>query len=324
MLFFFATLDIINLLLMLIIWNCTKVDGFETCKSTKLEDGQGITLHWSETPLGELRPSSPMCIDNDDNVLERRCMENGFWEEFEPQRCAFYALNKFSSCPYGMKRVRIGDRSMCLTVTTPMKWNNSCLNYGSTKSVLDLSSENFQDLVDYLKNVEKLDEFWLPVKRYQDYNPFQWQLVGKRWGETVHFDCYDFEIKDNYKNDCLKIEINGTKQTLKSENCEKEIPEVCLYEEKSALKLACENGLTSRYAYHQNKCFSVDKSGKLASKTIFKASSLYSKMFLKDLMYSFDLEKDDHCVVDFGKSQSYFTNSSYGNYTVMNLSLIHI
>lgn len=316
------SLDLVYLLIVIIVLSAEKiqVEGIETCKSIQLQDDNGIVLHWSETPVGELRPPSPLCIGKDDNSLQRRCMENGFWEEFEPKKCTFFALKKFSACPYGMEKLELDDDEICYSASAPTKWKNSCLHYGATKSVLKLSSEKFRSLVNHLREVKKINEFWLPAKRYQDYYPFQWQLAGEKWGETIDFDDYELGIEDNYKDNCLKFVIGSGSFKFESEDCSKEIPEVCVFDENATVELACKTGFTSRYSFHQNKCFSVDKSLKLQTKNLFQVTKFYSRKFIRNLMKSFDLNSKDLCLVDFGTvdSQNYFTNASFGNYTVIN------
>lgn len=296
------------------------MESLATCKSVKLQDENGIILHWSETPVGESRPPTPLCIDGDDQKLQRRCIEEGFWETFEPQKCSFYALNKFSSCPYGMEKLKLADGDLCLLVTSPTKWKNSCLAYGGTKSVLDLTSDKFKVVMNHLKVEKQLSQFWLPAKRYQDYNPFQWQIAGSKWGETVDLEDYELEIDDNYKDGCLKLVMSGSNFALASESCEKVIPEVCVYDESSALKLACKNGFTSRFSDHQEKCFSVEKtSTRPTTKTLFQATNFYSRKFIKNLMDSFELKSKDRCLVDLrtvDNSQNFFTNNSY-DYSVI-------
>ena len=317
-------LDIVSLLIVIIILSFAKnfVEGVTTCKSINLQEENGIILHWSETPVGQLRPSTPMCIDMNENVLQRKCMENGFWEEFQPQRCMFFAMKQFTSCPYGMEKLKVEGDELCLLVTEPTKWKNSCLLYGETKSVLDLSSNVLQGVVNHLKNIKKLKEFWLSAKRYLDYNPYQWKLVGEKWGDTVDFDKQAIVIEDNYKDNCLKLVISGATNKIKSQDCELKIPEVCIYEKNSALKLACKNGYSSRYAYHQDKCFSIESRKSYdPSRTLLQATKMYSRVFMKHLMDLYGIYNDDRCLVDLGStdySTNYFTNSSYGNYTVMN------
>lgn len=297
-----------------------RVESRETCKGVKLQDDYGIILHWSETPVGELRPSIPLCIDKDERILQRRCMEGQFWENFEPRKCMIFALKHFTSCPYGMEKVKIDDETVCLMVTSPKKLEHSCLSYGATKSVLDLSANKLRGVVNHLKTVKKLPEFWLSAKRYQDYNPFQWQLSGNKWGETVDFDDYELAIEDNYKDKCLKLVIGASKNKFKSEFCEAKIPEVCVFDETSVMQMACKKGVTSKYLYHQDKCFSIEKNFD-PKRTLFEATNVYSLGFIRDLMDAFNVDDDDLCLVDLGAvdySHSYFTNTSYGDFTVMN------
>lgn len=305
---------------MLLNFRIIQVESLSTCKSIKLQDDYGIILQWSETPIGQLRPPTPLCVDKDDTILQRRCLETGEWENFEPNRCMFYALKQFMVCPYGMEKLKLDDDELCVLVTAPTKWNNICLSYGTTKSILDLPSNKLLGVVNHLKTVKNLTEFWLPAKRYQDYNPFQWQIVGKKLGDIVDLDKYELEIKDNYKDQCLKVVMSGGKNKLKSEDCEKKIPEICVYDESLVLPMACKNGITSKFFYFQDRCFSIEKAFN-RSRTLFQATKIYSRHFLKDLMEAFDVEKDDRCLVDLGAtgySVNSFTNSSYGQLTVMN------
>lgn len=295
------------------------VESRGTCKSVELQDKNGIILHWSETPVGETRHPSPYCVDKNEILMQRKCMESGFWEEFEPEKCLFYALNTFTSCPYGMEKVQLNDDELCIKVMPATKWKNSCIDLGGTQNVLDLSEDKLKEILNFLMNEKKLSNFWLPAKRYRDYNPYQWQLAGENWGETVDFSDYKFEVEDNYKDNCLTLAIRENGFELKSEDCEREIPEVCIYDESSVVKLACKDGLTSRYSYHQNKCFSVERLTKLPTRNLFQATKLHSRKFMKDLMETFDLDRDDRCLVDFGiNSENYFTNSSFGGFTVIN------
>lgn len=259
-------------------------------------------------------------MDEDEKVLQRRCIEPGFWEEFEPKRCKFFVMKQFASCPNMMDKIKTDDDDeLCILVTEPTKWNNSCLSLGGTKSVFDLSSNKFRSVMNHLKTVKKLTEFRLSVKRYQDFNPFQWQVAGDKWGKTVDFDDYDLDMQDNYTDRCLKLVISGSINKFVSDNCEILIPEVCIYDENSVMELACGSGLTSRYSNDQDKCFSIDKAFD-PSRSLFHATEKYSRKFIKDLMKSFELDSKDRCLVNLGGvdySQSYFTNSSYGNFTVM-------
>ncbi|CRL06028.1 CLUMA_CG019410, isoform A [Clunio marinus] len=315
--------DVIRTLIIITIitsFEIIQVVSLRTCKSVQLQDGNGIILHWLETPVGEYRPSSPMCIDKSNNILQRRCMEGEFWEDFEPQRCTFYALKKFLYCPYGMKKLEIDGSELCLSVTEPKKWENSCLQFGETKTIFDLSKDKFNEIINYLKIEKETNEFWIPAKRSQSYNPFQMQIIGKNWGIPIHFDDYDIQIKDEYKDFCLKLVRDKDTFNFKSENCDAKLREVCIYDSKSVMELACKNSFTSRYAYHENKCYSMERTTNSQSKQLFKATKLYSRMFIKDLMKSFKLDDDDRCLVDFGNSdysENFFTNSSFGRYTVI-------
>lgn len=297
-----------------------RVESLSTCKSIKLQDDYGIILQWSETPVGQVRPPTPLCVDKDDNILQRKCLETGVWADFEPKRCMFYTLKQFIKCPYGMEKVQVGDDELCMLVTAPTKYNNMCLDYATTKSLLDLSSHKLRGVVNHLKSIKGLQEIWLPAKRYQDYNPFQWQIIGKRWGDTVAFDDFELGIEDNYKDRCLKLVISDEKSKFKSEDCEKKIPEICVYDEKLVLPMACKNGLTSKFFYFQDRCFSIEKTFK-RSKPLFQATQTYSRAFLQDLMDELEVAGDDRCLVDLGAAgytSNYFTNSSFGEFTVIN------
>lgn len=297
-----------------------QVESLSTCKSVKLQDDFGIILQWSETPIGQIRPPTPLCIDKDDNILQRRCLETAIWEDFEPKRCTFYTLKQYLACPYGMEKLKIGDDEVCVLVTAPTKFNNICFNYGITKSLLDLSLHKLRGVVNHFKSIKALKEFWLPAKRYQDYNPFQWQMVGRKLGETVDFDDYELGIEDNYKDRCLKVVISDEKYKFKSEDCAREIPEICVLDEKIVLPMSCKTGLTSKYFYYQDRCFSIEKTYN-RSKTLFKATKTISRAFVQDLMDELNVSDGDQCLVDFGASgftSNYFTNSSYGEFTVIN------
>ena len=287
-----------------------------------MQEEGGIILHWSETPVGEFRPSTPMCIDKNEKILQRRCNEEGFWEEFEPERCMFFALKQFTSCPYGMEKIKLGTEDACVLLTEPKVWENSCFNYGGTKSVLDLSGKKLKSAINHLKNEKNLTEVWLPAKRYQDFNPYQWRQIGEQWGQAVEFDDFDnVKLDDNYKDTCLKLVMSDVILKVVSENCDKEIPEFCVYGGQSAVSQACHDGLTSRYFYHQNKCFSITKSLN-QTKSLFKATNIVSRYFMKDLMSFYGINRDDRCLVNLdaiGYSESSFKNTSYGNFTVMNV-----
>lgn len=230
-----------------------------------------------------------------------------------------FALKQFTSCPSGMEKTKIDNFEICLQVTSPKKWENSCLTYGATKSILDLSSDKVQSVVNHLKTVKKLPEFWLPAQRDSDYNPFQWKIAGNLWNEKVDIDDYELTIEDTYKDKCLKLVISAEKNKLKSDNCEVKIPEVCVFDETSVAQMACKKGLSSKYLHHQNKCFSIERTYD-AKRTLYQATNIYSLQFVRDLMEAFNIEINDLCLVNLGTvdySQNYFTNSSYGRFTVM-------
>lgn len=216
-----------------------------------------------------------------------------------------------------MEKLTLGTEDICYLVSEPKSWKNDCLYYGGTKTLLDISSDESKSLVTHLRTIKKLTEVWLPAKSYQDYNPYQWQKIGEDWGDVVDFDDYELELEDNYKDNCLKLVLNDAEFQLKSENCDKEIPEFCIFEKQSAVGQVCKSGVTSRSLYHQNKCFSVEKKFN-SSKILFKATDMQSRFFIQDLLESFDVTRDDRCLVDLEGVDVTLRNSSYGKYTVMN------
>ena len=292
----------------------------DSCKSDIIVE-QGIKLHWNELEYGSMSSSIPLCVNDSLNIVERKCLDSGVWDKFSTKNCSHYALKNFNKCPRGLSKVTLkGGKEMCILVSSPEPWKNSCMNLGITKSVLHLSSEKFIGVLDYLRSTKMVQEFWLPAKRYQDYNPFQWTLPGKNWGDTIDFDDYQFDVEDNYKAKCLKMVLSHGSVVLVATDCDDKITNVCIYNEKSVMTLACENGgLTSRYNYHQNKCFSKEKSLD-TKKTLFKATKFYSWTFMSELLKSFEMNSDDRCLVDLNTIDYppyYLIDSTFGNYSTV-------
>jgi hypothetical protein len=295
----------------------------KTCERTTLDDGRGVILHWAETPINSSKPSIPYCYDSDENLLERRCLEDGNWESFKPELCVSNSLEKFNGCPSESEMINLKNKKICVFISTAKKWENSCLKFGSSKSILEYQKEEIIEILHYLSENKILQEFWLPLKREQKFQPFKWQQFGEKWSSS--FEMYnDFKLKDNYNDKCLKfIKEDAENWTLKSENCKSNLSDVCLFEyhENSLIQSSCENGFTTRSIENQNSCFEIEKTSLLPQyqfKT-FEITRKNSYLLLKNLMKSarYKLKENDKCLIDVGSFYSEFFNKTYGNYSVI-------
>lgn len=232
----------------------------EGCKSEVTVDN-GFSLHWTQQEItGGLIVSSPICLNSSFEPIKRKCLENGQWEDSANiEKCSHYTLSKVYECPMALTQLRASSgKSLCVSLTeNPTEWTNKCANLGSTKSLIHLSSDMLKSSLDYLIKKE-VKSFWLPAKRRQPYDPFQWTLPGDDFGETIDFDDYNYEVKDNFKDQCLKMEIMANKVILEAANCDLKLKAFCVYDEDSVIEVL-KNKYTSRFRFHQNKNFYLQK-----------------------------------------------------------------
>lgn len=233
----------------------------ENCKNDVTMD-YGIKLHWPERAPGSSTNSTPSCLNSNFIQIERMCLEKGEWEDSTKlEKCSYYTLSKVYECPFGLTQLTAssGKKFCVLMHHANEKWTNKCLNLGSTKSLIHLSSEKLKSSLDYLIQ-RGVKSVWLPAKRRHPYDPFQWALPGDDFGEPIDFEDYNYEVKDNYKNQCLKMEIMANKVVLEAVNCELTLPTLCVYDEGSVIEVA-KDKFTSRFSFHQNKIFYKQKFG---------------------------------------------------------------
>lgn len=316
---FCDSLDFIFIVMMIFI--TTVKCSINTCERTSVDDGGGVILYWAETPALTSRPSSPYCVNSDDIQVERKCLENGIWEDFDPRVCKFYSLEKFTGCPNEAELVKLNNgKKLCIYVSTPKKWGNECIKFGSLKSILEFSSDEMMEVLHYIhKQNTNFAEFWLPLRRNQQFHPFIWQTFGSMWSHPLELNT-KITLQDDYINRCLKFTINNTNNVvLKSENCLIQLPEICLieYDENILMEMGCTSGYTSKYADFQDSCFEIEKTSSYPKFKLFDITRKYSTKFLNNLMSSkkFKLDNDDKCLIDF--HQDDFFNKTYGNYPVI-------
>ena len=177
----------------------------ENCKNDVTMDS-GIKLHWQEGSSGSSANSTPSCLNSSFHPIERMCLEQGQWEDnTKLEKCSYYTLSKVYECPFGLTQLTApsGKKFCVLMHHANEKWTNKCLNLGSTKSLIHLSREKLQMSLDYLRR-RGAKSVWLPAKRRQTYDPFQWTLPGGDFGKPIDFGDYDYvEVKDNYKDMCF-------------------------------------------------------------------------------------------------------------------------
>lgn len=210
--------------------------------------------------------SSPLCLNDEKLLLTRNCTAAG-WSPVEPPDCAtsqvpFEDSNK---CPPGFEQIAVNDnRQLCILLTQPQRWNNTCLSAGTTETILDLSNRDQQTVLDVLlaRGVQRV---WMPASRFIDFGPIAWQLAGQEYGESVEFDDVELEESDDNnvveERGCFSLNITNRGRTGGDEDCDRNYPILCVYnEERPLLQLACPDGMfATRYEGRQQACISTKR-----------------------------------------------------------------
>lgn len=199
-------------------------------------------------------------MDDQKYLLTRECSIEG-WSPSVPPNCS-YTQPKYedsNKCPLGYEPVHWKNKYLCVLVTTPQMWNNTCLMSGSVKTLFDFDSDEKEAIFVYLRdrNIEKV---WMPAKRQRSYSPVIWTLPGKTFGETVEFKDLSIRLSDEeFENGCFSLNVDDNRgQVGAVENCQNLYPILCAMREDSMIQLACPNDFyTTRFEGYQEFCYST-------------------------------------------------------------------
>lgn len=206
-----------------------------------------------------LTDSSPQCLDQQKYLVTRECSVDG-WNPPVPPYCS-YTQPKYENsnkCPLGYGPVYWKNKYLCVLVTAPQEWNNTCLASGSVKTLFDFDSDEREAIFVHLRD-RRIPKVWMPAKRLWSYGPVIWTLPGKTLGETVEFNDLSVRLsEETYENGCFSLEVNSRGDVGAVESCENAYPILCVMREESMIQLACPNDFyTTRHEGHQEYCFST-------------------------------------------------------------------
>lgn len=191
--------------------------------------------------------------------MTRECTSNG-WLPETPPNCS-YTQPKYeqaNKCPLGYETVHFRNKYLCVLVTTPQMWNNTCLVSGSVKTFFDFDSDEKEAIFLHLRD-RSISKVWMPAKRLWSYGPVIWTLPGKTFGETVEFNDLSIRLSDEeFEDGCFSLNVDNRGQVGAVENCENIYPILCAMREDSMIQLACPDDFyTTRYEGYQEFCFST-------------------------------------------------------------------
>ncbi|XP_037027631.1 uncharacterized protein LOC119068228 [Bradysia coprophila] len=224
-------------------------------------DDNGTSALWPVTDKNRriVTDSSPQCLDDEKYLLTRECSAEG-WIPSIPPNCS-YTQPKYENsnkCPLGYESVQWKSKSLCVLVTVPQVWNNTCLMTGSVRTIFDFDSDEREAIFVYLRD-RRMQKVWMPAKRLWSYGPVIWTLPGKTFGETVEFNDLSIRLsEEEYGDGCFSLNIQNRGQTGAVENCNNIYPILCATREESMIQLACPNDFyTTRYEGYQEFCYST-------------------------------------------------------------------
>lgn len=217
--------------------------------------------------------------------ITKTCI-NGWDNDIVEPECKSYKTKSMDmQCQPGFKLTIINYKVYCVLVTSPQKWNNTCLQYGET--ILD------EELISNLRYsvLYNLTSSWVPVKRADPTEKYLYTSIEK-YGTP-----FDLHHMDNNNGDC--IVYNPNMNSLVSEDCNNQHSILCIknpYEEQKSIQLACPNGfVTTKLAGFQNKCFMIDQVVSRKDKylwNIFEVTSHEKAYILHNLLQT-KMEEDD-------------------------------
>ncbi|GAB0096681.1 uncharacterized protein DMENIID0001_122240 [Sergentomyia squamirostris] len=260
------------------------------CPPHRYTTSKNVTVMWTGELKGSsiLMKSDPMCLTKDKLPVYRECTRSGVIPP-DPPDCAYTQplLEHMSSCPetfVEIKGRKNKDDLLCVLVTEPKKWETDCLNWGIHDSILDLSQDDFQAVREYVQR-QPGDKFWLPLRSYGQYLPFQIHLPGgKRYNAVFKEDDYKrFRLygERHPGGNCLSLSKGF--RNIHIEDCNSNHSTVCIYNAKKPyLNLACpEKSFTTRYKDQQTECITF------LTKTDFKVCDRYFLANTKDKLVLF-------------------------------------
>ncbi|KAJ6639972.1 Adhesion G-protein coupled receptor G4 [Pseudolycoriella hygida] len=231
------------------------------CPNEVSLDDNGTAALWPVTDRNRriITDSSPQCLDDQKYLLTRECTTGG-WIPEVPPNCSYtqpkYDLS--NKCPLGYESVQWKNKILCILVTTPQSWNNTCLVSGSVKTLYDFDSDERESIFVYLRDL-RVSKVWMPAKRLWSYGPVIWTLPGKTFGETVEFNDLSIRLsEEEFEDGCFSLNVENRGRIGAVENCTNNYPILCVMREDSMVRLACPDDFhTTRYEGHQEYCFST-------------------------------------------------------------------
>lgn len=170
--------------------------------------------------------------------------------------------NKF--CPEGLLEFKVDDKnSICIKFYANPQRFNERLCFGSN-SIMSLDhSKHLERFIKFLLD-QNITQHWLPVRRLNNFMPFQIMLPGKKWGQIVDDDVgNNLNYKSNHK--CVSMryasKINNPKTEPKIQpmitDCNALLPSICVFQRDFITTSGCPNGLGA-LSYHPSECYGID------------------------------------------------------------------
>ncbi|XP_058826204.1 uncharacterized protein LOC131686081 [Topomyia yanbarensis] len=207
------------------------------------------------------------------------------------------------SCPPNFTAVSVDGIRICLILTMPQIWSNTCVSFGCTKDFYSTSEKERKVVKEFLRK-ENVSEFWISVQKDEAFSLPLRKLPGPDWGTPLNLATkeYDLKVKQTSDGNCLKANI--TDSSVSFDNCAKLLPQLCIYHGSTLLQLYCSKSeYTTRYSDYQNYCFKIVK-----SEAIFTGWELYNVDGYRKLQVHRELVRKHKISCDKTVVQSNLTN----------------
>lgn len=246
---------------------CFLLLDLQKCRSETgiTRDGQATVL-WSTSQhliVSQHYPnvfeSKPLCLDEHKFPLRRTCNGTKWVPETTPI-CAFVQepYEPYETCMPGyFKSPPQISTDLCFRLESAGTWNTTC-PAGYTTLFYDLSTEAKQWVLSMIKS-RRINSVWMPGRRIEKNGPVLWTVPGERYGENVARLVNKYYHHENiYKSDCFVAHASDGFMAIDLDDCNKEYPMLCMYDERDALtQLACPDGfMTTSFKGRQHACYS--------------------------------------------------------------------
>ncbi|XP_055922978.1 uncharacterized protein LOC129953673 [Eupeodes corollae] len=228
-------------------------------KEITTQGDQNFTWDQSKNSETNLAISEPVCLYKNGQIFIREC-SNGQWTPKKLPKCDHVPQTvwKNHNCPEDLVQIPVygSSKPLCVKVSNrSVEWSDRlCL--GSDVSILDLDDRESDAIHKYLRSLDQVESFWMPVQRAEGnrYNPLVWKLPGKEWGEILTNYKYN-ELSD--KN-CLIAAINPFLFALHMSHCNERHHSVCVFKRKNlAIKSVCPQNYGA-LSYKPNICYGIE------------------------------------------------------------------